>query len=79
LALEWIYSSENLDWEELSSLYRRHPLGDSSPEPSGSPGKEPFYVKLGFKRMATAMAIFENQARALDIGLVIEDAKEADE
>jgi len=25
------------------------------------PGKEPFYQKLGFKRMSTAMAIFENK------------------
>lgn len=32
------------------------------------PGKEPFYKKLGFKRMSTAMAIFENQALALERG-----------
>jgi ribosomal protein S18 acetylase RimI-like enzyme len=36
------------------------------------PGKEPFYRKLGFKRMTTAMAIFENQAGALESGLVNE-------
>jgi GNAT superfamily N-acetyltransferase len=34
------------------------------------PGKEPFYRKLGFKRMTTAMAIFENQAQALERGYV---------
>ena len=34
------------------------------------PGKEPFYRKLGFKRMATAMAIFKDQAQALERGLV---------
>lgn len=34
------------------------------------PGKEPFYHKLGFKNMTTAMAIFENQALALDRGLI---------
>jgi len=34
------------------------------------PGKEPFYRKLGFKRMTTAMAIFENQARALERGFI---------
>lgn len=28
--------------------------------------------KLGFKRMTTAMAIFENQGRALEQGLLIE-------
>ena len=36
------------------------------------PGKEPFYRKLGFKRMTTAMAIFEDQASALESGLVNE-------
>lgn len=35
-----------------------------------APGKEPFYLKLGFKRMSTAMAIFQNQAQALEQGLV---------
>jgi ribosomal protein S18 acetylase RimI-like enzyme len=36
------------------------------------PGKELFYKKLGFKRMTTAMAIFKNQAQALERGLVNE-------
>lgn len=36
-------------------------------------GKEPFYLKLGFKRMATAMAIFKNQAQALENGLLLEE------
>jgi len=35
-----------------------------------NPGKEDFYKKLGFKRMKTAMAIFQNQERALRTGLV---------
>ncbi len=33
-------------------------------------GKEPFYRKLGFRRMMTAMAIFKDQAQALERGLV---------
>lgn len=37
-----------------------------------APGKEPFYQKLGFKRMATAMAIFKNQDQALKDRLVID-------
>jgi ribosomal protein S18 acetylase RimI-like enzyme len=37
------------------------------------PGKEPFYRKLGFKRMNTAMAIFSNPTQALARGLVRED------
>lgn len=36
------------------------------------PGKESFYKKLGFKRMTTAMAIFEDQALALDRGYLDE-------
>ena len=35
-------------------------------------GKEAFYKSLGFKRMSTAMAIFENQPQALEWGLVNE-------
>jgi len=38
-----------------------------------NPGKEGFYKKLGFKRMSTAMAIFQNQARALEAGLVSDE------
>jgi ribosomal protein S18 acetylase RimI-like enzyme len=36
------------------------------------PGREAFYKKMGFKRMSTAMAIFENQTQALARGLVNE-------
>jgi ribosomal protein S18 acetylase RimI-like enzyme len=35
-----------------------------------APGKEAFYRKLGFKRMTTAMAIFQNQAQAQERGLI---------
>jgi ribosomal protein S18 acetylase RimI-like enzyme len=34
------------------------------------PGKEPFYRKFGFRRMKTAMAIFENQALAHERGYI---------
>lgn len=37
------------------------------------PGKESFYRKFGFQRMKTAMAIFENQALALEKGYLAED------
>lgn len=36
------------------------------------PGKEQFYKKLGFKRMSTAMAMFQNQGIALEQGYVNE-------
>jgi ribosomal protein S18 acetylase RimI-like enzyme len=37
-----------------------------------SPGKEDFYKKLGFMRMRTAMAIFQNRELAIEGGLVEE-------
>ena len=37
-----------------------------------SPGKEGFYAKLGFKKMNTAMAIFQNEAEMLANGTLSE-------
>ena len=31
MALEWKHSTEGVDWEELSALYRAAPLGDKKP------------------------------------------------
>jgi ribosomal protein S18 acetylase RimI-like enzyme len=143
MALEWIESSENVDWEELSELYRVAPLGQKDaadlrvsfansmfkcfvydsgnlvaagraladgrdcsyicdvavlPSHQGhglgrelvsrlvqlskghkkiilyaARGKEPFYRKLGFKRMTTAMAIFKDEAQALRNGVIVDE------
>lgn len=143
MSLEWIYSLENVDWDELSRLYLVAPLGQKDPADlkisfsnsmfrcfvydSGrlvavgraladgrdcsyicdvavhpdhqglglgkavvnklvelsqghkkiilyaAAGKEPFYRKLGFKRMATAMAIFKNQEEAIKKGVLIDE------
>lgn len=35
------------------------------------PGAEAFYAKLGFKRMATAMGIFENETLAIERGYLV--------
>ena len=142
MAFEWIYSSDNLKWEELSALYLAAPLGRKEPADlqvsfgnsmfkcfaydSGrliaagraladgrdcsyicdvavhpdyqgqglgrevvtklvdfskdhkkiilyaAIGKESFYLKLGFKRMATAMAIFKNQEQAIRDGILVD-------
>lgn len=142
MSLIWSHSTDGLDWNELSALYKAAPLGNKSPGslktaftnsmfkcfvyeagklvgvgraladgvdcsyicdiallPSHQglglgkqivaklvelsaghrkiilysvPGKEVFYKKLGFKRMSTAMAIFENQAVALEQGYINE-------
>ena len=37
-----------------------------------NPGKEGFYAKLGFRRMRTAMAIFQDHDRAVRTGLIEE-------
>ena len=140
MAIVWSDSFDDLDWNEVSALYRAAPLGNKAPAdlqitfansmfrcivrdggrlvgvgraladgvdcsyicdvavlPSHQgtglgrqivatlvdrsrghrkiilysvPGKEAFYRKLGFKRMTTAMAIFADQARALEQGYV---------
>ena len=142
MELEWKYSLENVDWEELSALYLAAPLGQKEPAalkvsftnsmfkcfvydsgrlvavgraladgrdcsyicdvavlPShqrlglgrdvvsklvdfskehkkiilyAARGKEPFYRKLGFKRMTTAMAIFKNELQALENGIIVD-------
>lgn len=38
-----------------------------------NPGKEAFYRKLGFRRMLTAMAKFQDERHALGTGLVADD------
>lgn len=143
MSLAWTESTEGLDWDELTALYRAAPLGNKHaaglktafgnsmfkcfvreggrlvgagraladgtdcayvcdvavlPSHQGLglgkaivtrlleltaghkkvilysvPGKEAFYGKLGFKRMRTAMAIFEDQPAALARGYVQED------
>jgi GNAT superfamily N-acetyltransferase len=143
MPLVWSDSIDDLDWDELSALYRAAPLGNKSPAglktaftnslfrcfvrdggrlvgvgraladgvdcsyicdvallPSHQglglgkeivarlvalsaghrkiilyavPGKEAFYMKLGFKRMTTAMAIFDDQALARERGYVRDD------
>lgn len=37
-----------------------------------NPGKEGFYMKLGFRQMHTAMAIFDDQRQAVESGLIRE-------
>ena len=140
MAFEWKHSSDGMDWDALSHLYRIAPLGEKKaadlkvvfsnslfksfvyeggkligagraladgmdcsyicdiavhPDYQGVglgkeivaslvglsrshkkiilyavAGKEPFYRKLGFRRMLTAMAIFRNQEEAVRNGLL---------
>lgn len=136
----WIYDQSDINWKQLSDLYRIAPLGDKKendlqvvfsnskfkcfvfdnstligvgraladgldcsyicdvaihPKYQGlglgrdiinhlvelslghkkiilyaNPGKEGFYKKLGFKQMNTAMAIFNNEKQAIEVGLL---------
>ena len=52
-----------LKLKELSAGHRKIML-------YANPGKEDFYRKLGFRRMLTAMATFEDEERAIRTGLV---------
>lgn len=141
MALQWTHELEDIDWNELSALYRIAPLGDKKPQALQTVfnnslfrcfvhdangrlvaagraladgldcayicdvavhpdlqgqgvgkamvarlvecarghkkiilyavvGKEPFYRKLGFRRMNTAMAIFANHEQAMAQGLL---------
>ncbi len=140
MKLKWIYTCDEIDWDELSNLYKIAPLGDKQPDDlkivfSNSRykcfiyhnntligvgraladgfdcsyicdiavhpdyqkqgigksivdkllefskgyqkiilfsciGKEGFYSKLGFVKMNTAMAMFKNQEKAIEIGLL---------
>ncbi|NHZ94372.1 GNAT family N-acetyltransferase [Massilia sp. CCM 8734] len=38
------------------------------------PGKEPFYRRFGFRRMATAMALFDNEPLARERGYLADEA-----
>ena len=140
MKIKWQYDQENIDWNELSELYKIAPLGekdakdlemvfgnskfkcfafyenkivavgraladgadcsylcDVAVHPGfqglglgkaviqklvdfseghkkillyANPGKEPFYKKLGFSQMNTAMAIFKNHDFAVKKGLI---------
>ena len=142
-ALHWTSALEEIDWEELSAMYRAAPLGNKNAETLRTAfsnslfrffvydgqrlvaagraladgvdcsyicdvamlpayqgqglgrqivtrlmelsrghrkiilyavrGKEPFYHKLGFRRMTTAMALFRNQAEQIAEGYLREE------
>jgi ribosomal protein S18 acetylase RimI-like enzyme len=143
MTLAWIYSQDDVDWDELSSLYLAAGMGNKAPadiktaftnsmfksfvydagkligvgraladgfdaayicdiavQPEyqgqgigkaivlklvefskhhrkiilyAAAGKDTFYLKLGFKRMATAMAIFKDEEQALKNGVIVEE------
>ena len=143
MTVTWTDTLDNVDWNELSELYRKAPLGNKSPErlktvfsnsmfrrfgyedgalvaagraladgmdcsyicdvailPSHQgrglgdalishlvelsrghakiilysvPGKEAFYARYGFRRMTTAMAVFQDQDKATAHGYLAQE------
>jgi ribosomal protein S18 acetylase RimI-like enzyme len=143
MAVTWTDALDTVDWNELSELYRKAPLGDKSPErlktvftnsmfrrfayedgvlvaagraladgldcsyicdvailPSHQgrglgdalmshlvelsrghakiilyavPGKEAFYARYGFRRMTTAMAVFQDPVAATERGYLAKE------
>jgi len=143
MTVTWTDALDAVDWNELSELYRKAPLGNKSPErlktvftnsmfrrfgyeegvlvaagraladgldcsyicdvailPSHQgrglgdalmshlvelsrghakiilyavPGKEAFYARYGFRRMTTAMAVFQDQAAATERGYLVKE------
>lgn len=58
---------------EIVSRLVAHSHGHKKIMLYAGPGKESFYRQFGFRRMATAMAIFDNQDDAFARGLLAED------
>lgn len=60
--LEWKYSTEGLDWEELSALYRAAPLGD----------KQPLLLQAVFSNSMFKCFVYDN-ARLVGAGRALAD------
>ena len=62
VALEWKHSTEGVDWEELSALYRAAPLGD----------KKPLQLRTVFFNSMFRCFVYEN-ARLVAAGRALAD------
>ena len=62
MALEWKHSSDGVNWEELSALYRAAPLGD----------KKPPHLQTVFSNSMFKCFVYEN-ARLVGAGRALAD------
>ena len=62
MTLDWKYSTDGVDWEELSALYRAAPLGD----------KKPLHLKTVFSNSMFKCFVYEN-ARLVGAGRALAD------
>ena len=65
MALEWIYSSENVDWEELSRLYLAAPLGHESPSD----------LKVAFSNSMFMCFVYDS-GRLIAVGRALADGRD---
>ena len=62
MTFDWKYSTEGLDWEELSALYRAAPLGD----------KRPAHLQTVFSNSMFKCFVYDN-ARLVGAGRALAD------
>jgi ribosomal protein S18 acetylase RimI-like enzyme len=65
MAIEWIYSSENVDWEELSRLYLVAPLGE----------KEPSDLQVAFSNSMFKCFVYDS-GRLIAVGRALADGRD---
>ena len=71
IAIHPEYQGKGLGKQIVLSLIK-HSEGHKKIILYANPGKEGFYSKLGFKKMNTAMAIFENEVAMINNGILSE-------
>ena len=64
MALEWKHSTDGVDWEELSSLYRAAPLGD----------KKPLNLQTVFSNSMFKCFVYDD-ARLVGVGRALADGR----
>src|SRR5512139_2209096 len=65
MVLEWMYSSENVDWEELSRLYLAAPLGQ----------KDPSDLKIAFSNSMYKCFVYDS-GRLIAVGRALADGRD---
>jgi hypothetical protein len=64
MTLEWLYSSENVNWEELSALYLIAPLGQ----------KDPADLKIAFANSMFKCFVYDS-GKLIAVGRALADGK----
>jgi len=65
MTLEWVYSSERVNWEELSALYRIAPLGQ----------KDPADLQVAFANSMFKCFVYDSE-RLIAVGRALADGRD---